>query len=287
MKPLYTKVLVYGGLVVCLVYVVTPFLWTFVSSLKLERHILEMSVRWIPRAVTLDHYKWVLGFVTERVTTTSKSVGLLGSYKNAAIATSGATFLVVILAILGGYALTRFDFPGRVPIAVLVLSTALFPVVLMIVPWYLILQRLGLIDTYLGLILSMSAFVTPFSVWLMKGFITSIPPSLEECAMMDGCSKLGAFVRVTLPLLGSGVAAVGMYTVVMVWNAYLIPLIVCGTKSTKPISIVLIELFSFYGRTYWGGLMAATVVTCIPVIVLFVFLQAHFISGMTAGAVKG
>lgn len=279
--------LTYITLVVCLLFVLIPFAWTVVSSLKLESDILETEVRWIPKTVTFEHYKWVIGMRTERVTETAKTLGLLIAYRNTGIATVGTALLTVISAILGGYALSRFNFRGRIPISILVLSTALFPLVLMMVPWYLILKKLHLIDNLFGLVLTLSAFVTPFSVWMMKGFIGTIPPELEECAMIDGCTKVGAFMRVTLPLITSGVVAVVMYTVVMTWNAYLLPLIVCGSTNTKPISIILMELFSFYGRTYWGGLMAATVVTCLPVVVLFVFLQKQFVSGMTAGAVKG
>lgn len=277
----------YCVLGICLLFVLIPFAWTIACSLKVETDILETSVRWIPKTPTLEHYKWVIGMKTPRITGTEKTLGLLVAYRNTAIATLGAVALTVITSTLGGYALSRFEFRGRSTIGIMILSTALFPLVLMLLPWYLILLKLRLLDTILGLILTLGALLTPFSVWMMKGFVASIPPELEECAMIDGCTKVGAFARVTIPLIASGVLAVVMYTVVMTWNAYLLPLVVTGSTDTKPVAIAIMELFGFYGRTYWGGLMAATVVTCLPVVVLFIFLQRHFVSGMTAGAVKG
>jgi len=230
---------------------------------------------------------WVFGIQEKGVARAAETVGLGIYYRNTLIISLGASIVVAFLSTLGGYALARFRFPGRKSIALFLLATTFFPVILFLIPWYALMKRLYLLDTYPGLILSFTAMCMPFSTWMMKGFIASIPPSLEECAMVDGCGRVEAFFRVTVPLIYSGVVAVMLYTIVMSWNDYLVPLILCNTVNTKTIAIGLTELLTFYGKTNWGGLMAASVITALPVVIIFVFLQRQLVTGMTAGAVKG
>lgn len=281
------KICWYVVIAVFLVGILAPFVWMASTSLKPESDIMELEARWIPKRFTLNHYRWVFGIQKKGVARAAETVGLGIYFRNTIIVSLGAGMAVAIISTLAGYALARFRFPARKGIALFLLSTTFFPAVLLLIPWYVLLNRLRLLDSLAGLILSFTAVCMPFSVWMMKGFIASIPPAMEECAMTDGCGRVGAFLRVTLPLTASGIVAVMLYTIVMSWNDFLIPLVVASSPKSKTIAIGLTELLTFYGKTNWGGLMAGSVITALPVVIIFVLLQRQLVSGMTAGAVKG
>lgn len=277
----------YVMLLICVAFVLAPFLWIFSTSLKPEREIMSVSPQWIPQNPTLEHYEWVTGIAGLRgEVQTGRTGGLVPYFINSGILSLGSCLFVLLLSIMGGFALSRFRFVGRKSIGIFLLSTTFFPLILMFIPIYTLFQTLGLIDTYFGLIWLITAATVPFCIWMMKSFIDSVPAALEECAMVDGASMIGAFMRVTLPLLAPGMVAVVAYTFMYSWGAYMIPLIFSNSQSTKPISIALAEMLGFYGQTNYGGLMAGAILSSIPIVVVFMFAQRWLIQGMTAGAVK-
>jgi ABC-type glycerol-3-phosphate transport system permease component len=276
----------YFWLVISSIFILFPYVWMVSTSFKAEPEIMANEFTWVPKQATVKNYLWMLGIQAEGVSSTGQSVGLLRFLYNTAIQSVITIFPVAIIGTLGGYAISRFRFRGRKIIAMLILSTTFFPMALYLIPWYRLMAGLRLIDTTLGLVLSFTSGCLPYCLWLMKGYIDSIPGAIEECAMVDGCNRLQAFFLVTVPLLRPALVSVMAYTVVSCWNNFLVPSILCNTMRTKPISVGLTEMLSFFGKTNWGGLMAGSVVTALPVAVIFIFMQRQLISGMTAGSVK-
>lgn len=284
-KPL---VITYFFFFISLVFVIFPFAWMFSSSFKPESEMMSIEPKWIPNNPTIKNYLWVLGISTEtdERSAVSKTLGLKVFFKNSIIVSGFTCLIVWLFSILGGFSLARFSFRGKRFLGLLFLMTTFFPLVLMLVPFYIVLSRMRLIDTYTGLIFVMSATCTPFCVWMMKGFISSIPIELEECATVDGCTRIGAFLKITLPLIKSGSVATLAYTFITTWGAFIQPLIISTSDQTKQISIGLSELVGWYGQTNWGGLLAGSVTTALPVALAFMVFQKFLVQGMTLGAVK-
>ena len=198
-----------------------------------------------------------------------------------------ATSTSAIVASLAGYSFSRFRFRGRQVILVLILATIMIPGLTQLIPLYSMLASWGLLNTYLGLILIYSSGQLPFSIWIMKSFFDTIPREIEDAAMIDGCGRLGALIRVVLPMIAPGLVAAGVYTFLIAWDEYLF----AATLTVKPEMRTLPPgiIQSFVGQFYlnWPNVMAASVLVTIPVTILFIFFQKHLVQGLTAGAVKG
>jgi ABC-type glycerol-3-phosphate transport system permease component len=277
---------VYFLLLISIIFILFPYVWMVSTSFKTEPEIMANEFTWIPKRPTLKNYLWMLGIQAEGVSSTGQSVGLLRFLYNTTIQSVITVFPVAIIGALGGYAISRFRFRGRKAMAMLILSTTFFPMALYLIPWYRLMSGLKLIDTTFGLVLSFTSGCLPYCLWLMKGYIDSIPSAIEECAMVDGCNRIQAFISVTVPLLRPAFVSVMAYTVVSCWNNFLVPSVLCNSMKTKPIAVGLTEMLSFFGKTNWGGLMAGSVVTALPVALIFIVMQRQLISGMTAGSVK-
>ncbi len=257
------------------------------SSFKAEKEMLSLELKWIPDNPTVEHYLWALGMKKDSATgLATVSPGLTIFFRNSIIVSVLTCVLVLVVSLPAGFSLSRFIFKGRRLLSLFLLSTTFFPLILMLVPIYITLSNLKLIDTYLGLVLVLGAGATPFCVWMMKGFVDSIPYEVEESAMIDGCTRVGAFVRITVPLIMPGIVATVAYTFMFTWGAYMEPLIICSSNKSKQLSIALTELIGFYGQTNWGGLMAGSTLAALPIIVIFMLCQRWLVQGMAAGAVK-
>jgi multiple sugar transport system permease protein len=193
--------------------------------------------------------------------------------------------LGLTLAIPAAYAFSRFRFRGRRLLMLQFLVINMFPLVLLILPLFILMKTLGLVDTYLALIIANSTVAIPFSVWMMTSYIDGIPRSLDEAAMTDGCSRFGALFRVVLPLCTPGIIATGVYIFITAWNEYLYALTL-GGRSVKPITVAIQTLIGEY-QVEWGLLTAGGIVGAMPATVLFLLIQKRLIAGMTQGAVKG
>jgi len=287
-REFLAKSIFYGLIIIALLWVVVPFLWLVVSSLKPASDIMRTEIRWIPKRITIDNYLWTFGI--EKAGTPSahgQTLNILVYLRNTLIIVLVTCVISIMFSLLGGYSLARFRFVGRTSIALSLLATQFFPVILILIPWYILMGKFHLIDSLWGLILTFSAVTVPFSTWMMRGFISTISPDLEECAMTDGCGRIGAFFRITVPLTLPGLVAVMLWICVIVWNAFLIPLVLCNTPRTKTVSVALSELIVFHGPANWGGIMAASVITSLFPMIIFMFIQKYMIGGMTVGAVKG
>lgn len=277
-KKLPNQLLIYGSLVLLLIFTLLPNLWLVSSSLKPDKEIFNIVPNWIPKTFTLDHYKWLFS-----------STGLnLGTLMYNSIFVSGVTALVTCaFAATGGYALGRFNFPGSKVIGFLLLLSQMFQGPLIMIPWYQMAANWGILNTKLVLILIYGTATIPIGVWLMMGFFRTLPKELEESAMIDGCTKLQIFTKIYFPLVKPGLVAVLLYSFILSWNDYQYALILTSSIDAKTVQLGIAELMDSMGKANWGGIMAAGVATTIPIILLFAFIQRQLIEGLTAGSVKG
>lgn len=221
-----------------------------------------------------------------------KNVNFFQYFKNSVIVCASTTAVALTIATLAGYAVSRFNFPGSSIFGATVLATQMVPGIMFLLPLYLLFIRvqdalgIRLINTYPGIVIVYSAFFIPFSIWILRGFFASIPIELEEAAIIDGCSRFGAFVKVILPVAKVGLIATGIYIFLMAWDELLFAWVLTTSADVATIPVGIRLYVGNYQNRY-DLLMAAGCVTTLPVLLIFFGLQKQFISGMTAGAVKG
>jgi ABC-type glycerol-3-phosphate transport system permease component len=205
---------------------------------------------------------------------------------NSIIVAGSATLLTICVATLAAYAITRFRFPGRETVAGGMLLTYMFAPIMIIVPFFILMRRIGLTDSHVGLVLSYTTFALPFSMWLLRSFFQSIPIDLEHAAMTDGASRPQAVWYVIVPLALPGVIAVSIFTFIVAWNDYIFTFILITSDDLKTLPVGLFDIYTS-SVTDWGMITAAGVVITLPALVFFVFVQRYLIAGWGAGGVKG
>ena len=203
---------------------------------------------------------------------------------NSLVVTSISTVIVIILALLAAYALARMDVPGGKNIAVWMLSLRFMPPIAIVIPFFLAWQRLGIIDTHLGLILVYVSFNLPFAVWMLRGFLVEVPRDLDEAAMLDGLGHVAILRRIIFPVIAPGVAVTAIFTFVFAFNEYLMALVLTSRNaSTVPVTVAkFIQPYSIL----WGDVGAAATIQLVPILIVVFLLQRHIMRGMTLGAVK-
>ncbi|MHB1132421.1 MAG: carbohydrate ABC transporter permease [Chloroflexota bacterium] len=266
---------IYAALVSICLLVNVPFIWMILSALKPVTELHFDPIRWLPESPTLINYSNVL-----------ENQDFIGAFGNSLIATFGTVGLCLSLAIPAAYGFARFRFPGRSKLMYSVLFVQFFPIIVFVVPFYLMYSRVGLVDTLQALIISHTVYALPLSVWMLTGAFRSVPREVEEAAEVDGASTLDVLRVIILPVCMPAVAATTVYVWIQAWQEFLIS----QTLSTSMQSRLLPVQISFFmgtESTDWSGLMAASVIVSLPVLVLFPFLSRHFTAGLSAGAVKG
>lgn len=270
-------------LIICatiLVCVVTlfPFIWMISTSFKPANEVYSFPPTFIPLEPTIKGY-------IEILTKSSSSFNFINWTANSTIIALFTTVFSMVIATTGGYGLSRFKFRFKGALTYTILTTQVLPGSLLIVPLYIIMGNLKLLDTHLGLILAYATFSVPFCTWMMKGFFDTISTSIDEAAMVDGASRFKLFTAIIIPLTAPGLVATGLFSFITGWNEYLFASVFMKSYKnwTLPVGIA-----SFQGQytTNWGTIMAGSVLITLPVVVLFLVLQKHLVSGMTAGAVK-
>ncbi|MGN0422808.1 MAG: carbohydrate ABC transporter permease [Lachnospiraceae bacterium] len=264
----------YIPLVVILLFILFPFYWTFITSIKPETELYGAVTYW-PKNITWESYKKL--FTT--------SVNFLSAMKNSFIVAAATTVVSLTASTLAAYAFSRYRFVGRRPLMALFLSNNMFPTVLLLIPLYSIMRNLGLLYTPWALILAYTTFTIPFSVWLLNGFMNDLPLSLEEAALVDGCNRRTAFLKIILPILGPCLVATGVYIFMTSWNEYTFAVMFTNTQS-RTIPVALKSLIGQLG-VQWDLLTAGGIITILPVCIMFFFAQKRLVEGLTAGAVKG
>ncbi len=258
-------------------FAVFPFAWMISTSFKPATEIYS-EPSFIPQSPTLKGYQsMILG--------KSKNFNMKIWMVNSIIVSASTTLFSIIIASLGGYGLSRFRFAGRKTLGYIILMTQVLPGSLLIIPLYVVLNNLNLLNTLIALVISYTTFAIPFCTWTMKGFFDTIPLSLDEAASVDGCNRLKTFITVILPLTVPGLVATGIFSFIAGWNEYLFASIFVQkyAKWTLPVGIsTAVGQYS----TDWASVMAGAVIITIPIVILFLLLQKYLVSGMTAGAVK-
>ena len=275
MRYLLGKIGICLASAVVVLWVAFPFAWMLLSSFKPMKEMFIVPVRWIPENPTFVNYVDLWGKMR------------FGTFLvNSFIVASSTMAIGILIAILAGFACSRFNFYGRMLFMLFLLVTQMLPMVLIVIPLYMIMASLRILDTYLALIIAYTSFSVPFSTWMMKGYFDSIPIELEEAAMVDGCTRVGALFRVVLPVIAPAVAATGAYSFIRAWNEFLFALTLTSSISMRTLPVGL-QMFIGEFSTEWGLLMAGGIVATLPVVILFSFLQKYIVQGLTAGAVKG
>lgn len=257
------------------VFAVFPLLWMAVSSIKSQADLYRFPVSWIPKSIDWSFYERVLGGTPFAQFALSSTIVAVSS-----------TALVVAFSAMAGYGLARGRFRGRAFISRGVLIAYIFPTILFVVPLFTLISGVGLAGSYVGVIIVHVAFNFPFCTSLMAQYFESVPIEIEEAGRMDGLSTFGVFRKVALPLAGPGLATTAVFGFINSWNEFLLSFVILGggDKRTLPVGI-----YNFVGSEVadWGPLMAATTLTVLPPLILFIVAQRRITGGLTAGAVKG
>ena len=265
----------YGVLVGLAIVVLFPFYWMTVTSFKNEEQMRSLISMFWPRPLVGENYEQLLS-----------KTDFVKWYGNSATVAISSTVLATAVGTIGAYALARLRFLGRGFMASATLITYLVPPSILFIPLYAQMRNLGLANSLGGLIAAYPSFTVPFVTWLLMGYFESIPEELEEAAMIDGATRFGAFYRIVLPLSAPGVLAAGLYAFTQAWNEFLYALVFItdGKLRTLPVGLASFITGDVYG---WGYLMSGAVLTTLPVIAAYIYLQKYMVEGLTAGGVKG
>jgi multiple sugar transport system permease protein len=261
---------------VIVILMVFPLIWMVLTSIKPQSELFVYPIKLLPEHVTFEHYARLL-----------EDTPFLSYFWNSVVLSVATTVVVMAVATLGGYSLARFRFRGRETIAIAVLCTYLMPSVVLIIPLYLMMVKLGLENTLTSLVISYTTFALPYALWLLRSFMAGIPDDLEAAALVDGASRLGAFWDVILPQALPGIISTALFTFILAWNEYLYALVMVNTDETRPLTTGVMNMLVSSFNIEWSLLMAASVMMSVPLLFFFAFLQRYLTSGFGAGGVKG
>lgn len=268
---------VYAALGAAVVYTLFPILWMISNSVKKRGEIMASPVVWITENPTLVNY--VETFIVR---------DFFDFMMNSLVVAISVTAISLTCGTFTAYGLARFTYFGsfKKHLSFWILSTRMIPPIVTILPLYILFQNLGLLDSKLSLIITYTGFNLPFVVWMMKGYFSEIPPELEESAMVDGDTRLGAMFRIALPLAKPSLAATAIFSFILSWNEMLIALILADTSSSTTLPIGIAGRVTQF-RTAWGEISAAGFISIIPIIIFAFVVQRHLVRGLSFGAVKG
>lgn len=251
-----------------------PILWGVSSSLKPQDRILEYPPRLLPDQPTLAHYARIL----------RESAGWYAL--NSALVSGATVAATLFIGALGGYALARFAFRGRAATMIVIVSIMSIPIASLLVPTFTALSLLGLADTRAGLALLYTAYQLPMVIWMLYGYFLSLPVELEHAARIDGYTPVQTLRKIVIPLSRPALIAAALFVLVFAWNDFVVAVVMTSSESVRTLPVAIYFYLGFYGRE-WGPLLAASVMSILPIIAIFVVLQRYFLSGMTGGSVKG
>ena len=267
--------LIYTSAAVLVVLTAFPFFWMISTSFKPLREIFVYPPYFFPKNFTLANFARLF-----------EQTRFLTYFKNSIFVASCAVFFTMILSTAGAYSLTRFRFYGREKMASLILFAYMFAPIMIVIPFYVLIRKLGLANTHFALILAYTAFCLPFSLWLLRSFFQSIPIDLEEAALTDGAGRFKAVIFIILPLALPGIIATSIFTFILAWNDYIFVRILITSDELKTLSVGIADL---YNATVidWGMIMSGGMLITVPVLIFFIFMQRYLIAGWGAGAIKG
>jgi ABC-type glycerol-3-phosphate transport system permease component len=264
-----------GVLLLMFLWTAIPFYWMIATSLKHDKEIYGYEATLIPERPTLANYATVF-----------RETPYLVYLRNSLVVAAGSTLLSMIIAVLGAYAIARLSFPGRALLARSLVFTYLVPTSLLFIPMFALMSLLRLTDSLHGLIIAYLGFDVPFCTWLLMGYFRSVPVELEEAARVDGCNRVGALVRIVLPMSLPALVVVTFFSFTHAWNEFLYAHVFTSTTSARTVTTGLANFMS-QDVFFWGPLMASTVMSALPPVLMFLVFQRWVVKGLTLGGVKG
>ncbi len=269
------RVLFYAALILFLIWVLFPFYWMVVTSLRPDAELYTKNLTLWPQTVTWEHYG-----------TEINRFQFLERLRNSVVVASATTFLTIVVSSLGAFSITRLRYPGRAALARSILLVYLIPGSLLFIPLYIIVYSIGLANTLWSLIITYLTFSVPFCTWMLMGYFRGIPPDMEEAAMIDGASRFQSFYMILLPLAGPGIVAAGIFSFTLAWNEFLYALVFITSSQlqTVPVGLASHIVADIY---MWGPLMAGSTMAAIPVVILYIVAQRALVQGLFAGSVRG
>lgn len=253
-----------------------PLIWMILTSVKPQFELFRIPPTFWPEQITFEHYARLI-----------YETPFLKYMRNSLVLAFSTTIVVIVVATLGAHSLVRFRYPGRERLAQMVLFTYLLPSVVLILPLYLMMVWLGIANTIFSLVVAYTTFALPYSLWLLRSFMQGIPDDLEAAALVDGATRMEAFVDVILPQALPGIISTSLFTFILAWNEYLYALVLVNTDEARPLTTGVMSMLVSAFNIEWSLLMAASVMMSLPLVVIFAFLQKYLTRGFGAGGVKG
>lgn len=273
-QKILTDIVLYSALILLSIFMILPFVWMLSTSFKLPQDIFGFPPRLIPENITLNNYTYIF-----------QEKNTIRILFNTIIIALFSTLLSLFFTTLGGYGFAKFEFPAKKNLFAILLATMIIPGAVMMVPSFVIMRKLGWVDSFLPLIVPGAA--NAFGIFFFRQYISSINDELMDAARIDGASEFRIFWSIILPIIAPGMTSMGLIFFMRSWNDYLYPLIYLKSPENHTITLAINALNGGAGLTVWGQQMATSVISLIPLLIIFLVFQRQFVEGITAGAVKG
>ena len=276
------QAILYGLMLLVLIAILAPFAWLLISSVSRPVDLLDKPLRFIPSEISLDRY----AALTIGADADPAAEGFRAAMLNSLTIATVVTGIALVVGVPAAYAFARLRFPGRGRLVLIFMATYMLPPIALVIPLYQIMSGLDLLDSKAALIIIYSSFVTPFVIWIMRGYIEGISPELDDAARVDGCSRLGALIRVILPISAPGLISTGLLAFLLAWDEFFYALVMTQTNAAKTVPVALNDFIGRHGIDF-GMLAAGGVIAAIPPVIIALVFQRYLVAGLTAGGVKG
>jgi multiple sugar transport system permease protein len=279
-----SRVLLYGLILVVVLWLIGPFVWLFITSISYQRNLVSRPLPVVPPEVTLENYRMIFGLV--RFHAEGQAAKILPSMLNTLIVAAVVTVVNLVVGTTAGYAYARFRFPLKTFSLFAILFTRMLPTIVLIPAFFVMFRALGLQNSLTGLVVAYCSFTLPFTVWIMKAYFETVPADLDKSALVDGCNRFQAYYKVVLPVSGPGLVAGGAFTFMLCWNEF----VVAQVLNTKPGTTTLppvIAAMNGQVNVDYSVIAASGFLGALPAVLLVLMFQKYMVQGLTAGSVKG
>lgn len=269
-------VLWYLLIIAVLIIFLFPVYWMMVSSFQPNSALMSLPSKFWPKELFLDNYKMI-----------ANNMKYLVYFKNSVIVASLSMLFSIAASLFAGYAFSRFRFPCKSAFMTIIMNIQIFPVTVITISLFTFYSKMGLMDSYAGLVLANIIYSLPFTVWFIKAFFDTVPVSLDESAKIDGCGRMKTMMLVIMPLIKPGIVAIGIYTFLYSWDDFLFAMTIMKTEAMKTLPLGIAQSFIGEFAQDYAGMMTLSVIASVPVVIAFMFTQKYMVGGLVNGAVKG